>query len=174
MFEADSDFEDPFYIPVDVTAAANAAIEDLLPSKSKDRYEKTYSAFEDWCSFKNVKVVTEEVLLAYFAEKTNHYKSSSLWSMYSMLKSTLLLKKNVDIKKFPKLIAYLKRKSVGYQAKKSKTFSRAEIDQFLIEAPDKEFLMMKVNKNVYKLFAFHLLMFIKGSASIWISRSMSL
>lgn len=73
-------------------------------------------------------------------------KSSTLWSIYSMLKATISLKENIDISKYSNLTAYLKRKSVGYRAKKSKVFKRSEINQFISEAPDEIYLMMKVIK----------------------------
>jgi hypothetical protein len=131
--------------PLEIQEAAAAAVEDLLPKKSKSRYNAAYEGFDIWCKAKNVNVITEDVLLAYFAEKTKqNYKASSLWSHYSMVKSTLLIKKNVDIGKFSKLIAYLKRQNDEYQAKKSRILSRIEVNRFLQEAPDKEFLMSKV------------------------------
>ncbi|CAH1382521.1 unnamed protein product, partial [Tenebrio molitor] len=51
----------------------------------------------------------------YFFEKSNNYKSSSLWSFYSMLRSTLL------------------RQCDTYKPKKSKVLS-SEIDKFITEA----------------------------------------
>lgn len=145
MKEEENDCDGVHGIPFDVSEAAAAATEDLLPSKSRQRYEKAFKIFEDWCRLKKVTSLTEDVFLAYFAEKASSYKASSLWSNYSMLKAVLLLKQNLDISKFYKLIGYLKRKSAGYQPKKSKCFSRDQIDKFLLEAPDKEFLLMKVS-----------------------------
>lgn len=134
-------------LPSVISEAAAAAVADLLPSKSKDRYEKEYAQFEEWCRAKNVHdIITEDVLLAFFLEKATAYKSSSLWSIYSMLKSTLIVKKNVNISKFHRLISYLKKQSQGYTAKKSRTLSRAEIDKFLLQAPDNNFLLMKVTR----------------------------
>ncbi|KAJ8964690.1 hypothetical protein NQ317_003313 [Molorchus minor] len=51
---------------------------------------------------------------------------------------------DINISKFPKLIAFLKRTGDGYQAKKSKILTKSEIDRFLSSADDKEFLMIKV------------------------------
>ncbi|KAJ3652615.1 hypothetical protein Zmor_018565 [Zophobas morio] len=87
-------------VPFDLSKAAAAATEELLPSKSKERYEKQFQVFEDWRRLKNVTSLTEDVFLAYFAEKSSCYKASSLWSTYSMLKAVLLLKENLDISKF--------------------------------------------------------------------------
>jgi hypothetical protein len=94
---------------------------------------------------------TEDVCLAYFFEKSN-YKSSSLWSFYSMLRSTLLVRNGIDISKYLKLQAYLKRQCDTYKPKKSKVLSKSEIDKFITEAPDDTYLMIKVNYFVAFIF----------------------
>ena len=109
-------------IPREVSELAKAATSNLLPDKSSERYEKEYVAFMNWCCVKNVTVIKETVVLAYFVEKYSNNKPSTLWCYYSMLKSVLAIKKNIDISKYPKLIAFLKKKSTGYRAKKSKHF----------------------------------------------------
>ncbi|KAJ8985795.1 hypothetical protein NQ317_016302 [Molorchus minor] len=73
---------------------------------------------QKWCAEKNVQVYSENVLLAYFSENAKNYKSSTLWAQYSMVKSCLIIYDNIDISKFPKLIAFFKRTGDGYQAKK--------------------------------------------------------
>jgi hypothetical protein len=47
---------------------AKKATESLLPSKSKQTYEKEYEKFKVWQSKNNVPTVNETVLLAYFQE----------------------------------------------------------------------------------------------------------
>lgn len=125
--------------------ACNASV-NLLPQKSKDRYEKTYISFCEWCKKKKIEGFSENVLLIYFNEMAKGKLSSTLWSIYSMLKSTLVVKENVDISKYSRLIAFLKRKSVGYRAKKSKVLRREEMNKFLSEAPDDRYLLIKVSK----------------------------
>lgn len=139
-FSDDSDFEN---IPDEIKEAATAATLDLLPNKSKGRYEIVYETFNKWQEKKAVSVVTEDVILAYIAEKAASLKSSSLWSHYSMLKATMLIKRNININ-YPKVLAYLKKKSIGYRPKKSKVFERNDIERFLQDADDDMFLMMKV------------------------------
>ncbi|KAJ8975091.1 hypothetical protein NQ317_006505, partial [Molorchus minor] len=124
--------------------AANIAISNLLPTKSRSLYDIAYNRFKKWCAEKNVQVYSENVLLAYFSENAKNYKSSTLWAQYSMVKSCLIIYDNIDISKFPKLIAFLKRTGDGYQAKKSKILTKSEIDRFLSSADDKDFLMIKV------------------------------
>ncbi|KAJ8965690.1 hypothetical protein NQ317_008786, partial [Molorchus minor] len=128
----------------EIVEAANIAISNLLPTKSRSLYDIPYNRFKKWCAEKNVQVYSENVLLAYFIENAKNYKSSTLWAQYSMVKSCLIIYDNIDISKFPKLIAFLKRTGDGYQAKKSKILTKSEIDRFLSSADDKEFLMIKV------------------------------
>lgn len=53
----------------------------------------------------------------------------------------------MNIETYPKLVAFLKRKSEGYKPKKSKIFTAPEIEKFLNEAPDCNFLGIKVSKS---------------------------
>lgn len=62
-----------------------------------------------------------------------------------MLKSMLIVKENINIAKFDKLIAFIKRKSDGYKPKKSKIFTAEQIEQFLIKADDEKHLLTKVS-----------------------------
>jgi len=139
----DSSGED---LPEEILEAAQTATLSLLPKKSLHIYEKEYECFKKWCSAKKVKKrpICEEVVLAYISEKSERLKSSSLWSKYSMLKSTLSVKEGIDISKYMKLKAYLKMKSSGYKAKKANVFTRQEVNTFIIEADDEKYLVMKV------------------------------
>lgn len=138
MSDSDSDN------PPEIYEAANAATLNLLPDKSRQMYLKQYESFMKWCDTRKAKILNEEVFLVFFSEKAKSFKSSTLWSYYSMLKSTVMVKNNIDISKFPKLIAFLKKQSVGYRAKKSAVFTRSDLSRFLIEAPDEDYLMWKV------------------------------
>lgn len=121
-----------------------------MPTKSKPRYEKAYTSFKIWCSENHVKNIgCESVYMAYFSELAKNKKSSTMWSLYSMLRATLSIKDKVDITKFGKLSAFLKKQNVGYIAKKSCTFTRQEICSFLPDAPD-DFLPVKVFYFVLK------------------------
>ncbi|KAJ8976506.1 hypothetical protein NQ317_005464 [Molorchus minor] len=102
---------------------------ELLPTKSRKLYENTYDEFVTFLELHHSKSC----------------KPSSLWLYYSMLKATINLHNNIDISKYSRLIAFLKRKNDGYKPKKSKILSRDEIDVFLNNAPDDIYLMMKVS-----------------------------
>jgi hypothetical protein len=117
---------------------------DLLLVKSRKKYDKACQQFEGWCREKRVRDITEEVLLAYFEQKSRKLKGSTLWSLFSMLRPTIQLKKNIEIKKYASLITFIKRKSTGQVSKKSNIFTKQEIEKFLREADNGTYLMMKV------------------------------
>lgn len=103
----------------EIRQAANDTIQNLLPEKSQNKYKTVYKNFQDWCSNKNIKSFTENVLLAYFSEFSTKYKPSSLWTFYSMLRSTLDLNNSINIDNYSKLRAFLKRQSEKHVAKKA-------------------------------------------------------
>ena len=79
-----------------------------------------YDNFKTWCKLNNVQKSSENVLLAHFSEKSKVYKSSTLWSHFSMLKSTLSAKDNVNIGKYSRLISFWSVKMMGLEVKNQK------------------------------------------------------
>ncbi|PSN52443.1 hypothetical protein C0J52_16238 [Blattella germanica] len=69
-------------------------------------------------------------------------KSPTLWTNYSVLKTTVNVKRGIDISQYKKLYSLLKQKSVGYNGKK--VFSTDEIKTSIDEAPDNTHLLIKV------------------------------
>jgi len=132
--------------PPEIVEAAEILSSNLLPEKSRKHYEEVYKKFMDWRISKRANSFSETVLMAYFGELSDKYKSSSLWAKYSMLRSTLLIRHNINIENYSKLKSFLKRKSEGYRPKKAKTFSPDEINKFINEAPDTIYLATKVRK----------------------------
>ncbi|CAG9772940.1 unnamed protein product [Ceutorhynchus assimilis] len=116
----------------------------ILPEKSKSVYQRAHGNFTNWCTQKNVETITENVLLAYFSEKSKNYKGSSLWTFYSMLKSTIFVERGLNIGKFGNLISFLKSKAGSEKPKKSKVLKKEEVTRFIKSAPDDTFLMAKV------------------------------
>jgi hypothetical protein len=55
----------------EISALALKAVASLLPSKSRDKYEKSYNIFNSWRTSKNVRNIDEEVMLAFFYEKVS-------------------------------------------------------------------------------------------------------
>lgn len=141
----ESDSENSIHgTPPEITELAEATAANLLPQKSKGFYDKAYQTFMDWRIQKKTNSLSENVILAYFADIADKYKSSSLWSFYSMLKAVLKIKHDIDLEKYGKLRSFLKRTSEGYEPKKSKTLTPEEINKFIKEAPDKLYLLHKV------------------------------
>ena len=65
-------------VSFDVEELATLARNSLLPEKSKEKYKKAYKEFENWCLEKRQQDVNEEVLLAYFEQKSRILKGSTL------------------------------------------------------------------------------------------------
>lgn len=130
--------------PEHIQKVAESVINNLLPNKSGNRYWKEYELFMKWCGDNNVSVPNEYVLLAYFEYKSKHLKASTMWSIFSMLKSTINIKHNINIENYTKLMAFLKKAKSGYVPKKSKTLEIEDIDKFIKEAPDEDYLLIKV------------------------------
>lgn len=151
--ESDSDFEfdERAGTPVDLIEAAAEASEDLLPSKSKERYQKVYDDYIKWKQTKKATSDSERVVVAYFNEmiKSNK-KPTTIWAQYSMLKATLKIFDKVNIETYQILSAVLKKKSRGYVPKKAITFSEEEIQTFLDNAPDVAWLDVKVTSLLQK------------------------
>lgn len=99
---------------------AEATLGDLLTEKSRSLYLKCYANFKQWAADKKASLLSEDVFLCYFLYLSTKLKSSSLWSRYSMLRSTLNTNDNVDISQFKKLLAFLRKQEEGYSAKKCK------------------------------------------------------
>lgn len=131
-------------LPEAILKAANEAHLEVLPAKSRGRYEKQYDHFVTWCKQEGVKTYKEEVFLAYFSHLSKFLKSNTLWSRYSMVKSLVKIKQNLDISQFHKLTSFLKQKNVGFRAQKAQVFTKEDISRFML-APDEVYLMIKVS-----------------------------
>jgi hypothetical protein len=79
---------------------------------------KNVTVTRDWCNKKNVKTVSENVVLAYLLEKLKILKRLSLWSTYSMLKLMLNIGDGIDVTKFLKLVLFLKKRISWVSAEK--------------------------------------------------------
>ena len=133
---AESDSEGIECTPPEIRETAQAVTLNLLPEKSKKNYELVYASFMDCRTKKKSNSSSENNLLAYFMELSEKYKSSSLWTTYSMLKSTLNIHHNINIETYSKLRFFLKRQSDEYKAKKAAVFTPDQVHQFRNEAPN--------------------------------------
>lgn len=70
---------------------------------------------------KNNKAITSEnCLKVYFKELIEKYKPSTIWSIYSKLKSTIQIHEKISIKIYKELSALISQNSRGYKGKKRK------------------------------------------------------
>jgi hypothetical protein len=60
------------------------------------------------------------------------------------LRGCLQLKERIEFDKYGTLIRFIKKKNVGYRAKKSNVFTREQVDEFVRTARGEVFFMMKV------------------------------
>lgn len=130
--------------PPNIVDAANISCSNLISETSKEKYTTAHNVFMDWRKEHNTDSFSENVLMLYFVELSKKFKASTLWTQYSMLRTTLKINNSVDIAMYAKLRAFLKRKSTGYRPKKSKIFTSEEINKFIKEAPDNVYLLAKV------------------------------
>lgn len=131
--------------PSEVTRSVSAN-DDLVPMKSSKAYEAAYKKFIKWCEKEEVQDFHENALLAYFSELSHKFKwkSSTLWSQYSMVRSMLSIKHDIDISKYKKLRLFLKKQNETFSPKESRILTKEQFDKFLCDAPDEIYLGMKV------------------------------
>ena len=144
---SDDESESEVYMgtPPEIKSLAENTMDNLIPEKSKERYEKAHKAFLNWRLEKKVKSLSENVFLAYFGELASKFKPSSLWSIYSMLRTVLSIRNDTNIANYQKLKSFLKRQSDGFKSKKSKILTAEDINKFIKEAPDYKYLFSKVS-----------------------------
>ncbi|CAB0039183.1 unnamed protein product [Trichogramma brassicae] len=93
----------------------------------------------------------ENNLIVYFKylKETRKLSPSTLWSIWSMLRSTLSTNEDIDIKQFQRLKNLVKNNSKGYKPKKSSVFQWKEIMKFIEEAPDEQYLATKISLRFF-------------------------
>ena len=79
-------------LPAEIKARAENVSKNLLPVKSKLRYEKAYNDFLQWRIEKKVNSWSKAVFLAYFSEMAEKKAPSTLCAEYSMVKSVIQAK----------------------------------------------------------------------------------
>ncbi|XP_047989509.1 uncharacterized protein LOC125228853 [Leguminivora glycinivorella] len=139
MYDTNSGFKS-----MDVASGVSESATSRLPERSRKAYDKIYQDFMNWKISNDIESFKEDVILSYFSEMSDKFKYSTLATNFSILKNTLVLNHKVDISKYSKVIALLKSKAEGYTGKKSKTFSPDDINKFIKEAHDDEYLAAKV------------------------------
>lgn len=117
------------------------------PHKSKIRYLTKYKSFCEWRTKKfNTNVATEDMMLNYFKELAEKSQPSTLYSVYSLLKTMLLQAEKTDISTYAELKKFLSTKSKGFKSKKAEHLTAQNVSDFVKFAPNKKYLASKVNK----------------------------
>lgn len=141
------DDEDMDYCPDESIRSSN----NVVPALSKPKYEKVYEEFQKWNKLKGGTPVTQNILMKYFTDLAERTKPSTLWAYYSMIKATLRSNDNIDITSWSKLLDFLKRKNVGYKPTRATTFTEQQLETFMNEAPDEQWLDAKVRIEEYRI-----------------------
>lgn len=128
-----------------VSNAAQEIRNNLLPKTSEKKYRHIYDTFLKWMKSENMFSFDEDTLLVYFDHLSKTKKGSTLWSYFSTLKTTIGVHQNIDIGKYKSVIAFVKRKNEAYVPKKAAVFQPHEIEKFLLDALDQDWLAMKVS-----------------------------
>lgn len=129
----------------EVDALVRSAESKLIPTQSKQLYLTSYNNFITWQESRGLTSISQKTCLAYFEHESKNKSSSTLWSVFSMLKKMIKLKHNINIGEYSDLIDLLKMNSKGHQYKKARTLQPPEVEKFLVEAPDDIHLATKVN-----------------------------
>ncbi|KAJ8968840.1 hypothetical protein NQ314_002067 [Rhamnusium bicolor] len=104
--------------PPDIHLAANETYETLLPQQSKNKYEFCYKKFMNWTLANGIENTSENVLTDYVKKLSCEIKPSTLCTTYSMLKTMINIKNNIDTSTYPKLRTFLKLQWANYNMKK--------------------------------------------------------
>lgn len=118
----------------------------------KSEFEASYKIFLNWQRNRNISSFSEDIFMDYFKEISDKHPSPlSLYKNYYVLKNALQRMHNFDLRNCPKLLAFLKSQ---LERSQEKNFSAEEINKFIFEASDDEYLTTKVRNacsNNFKL-----------------------
>lgn len=135
-------------MPFELMEHAKAAALEILPEKSRVKYNRVYQNFKDWQSSYGVRKISPDLIAAYFhVLNEKKYKPTTLWALHSMLKATLRAHEDVEIGGYKQVTSFLKAKSSGFNSIKAEVFHGYEIRKFLEEAEDYTWLDVKVSTN---------------------------
>ncbi|KAJ8668560.1 hypothetical protein QAD02_010223 [Eretmocerus hayati] len=117
-----------------------------LPLLSKKLYTQRYNKYKKWCVDNKIPTyINEDVMLMYmdYLFTKEKFISSTLWAVYSMIKSCINAYDSVDISNYSAVRRYIKTKHTGHKPKKAKTFSIENVHKFISTAEEPEHLLTK-------------------------------
>ena len=135
-------FGTPHELQIQAQSARNA----FIPSKSAAVYSKWLKVYQEWAENNQFSkyFVSANTLLAFFRSFGEKYSPSTLWTIFSCLKKQMLVHYKIDINQFTEVQHYLKAVNTTHKKKKFPTFSREELDSFLLQAPNETYLRHKL------------------------------
>ena len=86
-----------------------------------------YNQFLKWKANNDTTLTSENVLLAYFDFLSSKNAPNTVWSIWSMLKSMIKRRENINIKDFSELQGFIKTNSKHYRPKKAPIFSNEQV-----------------------------------------------
>lgn len=148
------DWDEDENIPEHIEQLANAAIKSPIPTKSKAKYSRVYNKFMKWQTKNGLSSYSEKGFILYLSELAKKYAPSSVWCYFSMISSVIKAQEDIDImKKYTHLKVFANNMAKGYLPKQSHVLTTIEVRNFLLKAPNDEFLTIKVRKTIVILFA---------------------
>jgi hypothetical protein len=122
--------DEEFCVPDDVLEEASAAKYQMVPTKSKLRYQKELEIFTQWQT--EIKGKDESSISAVVIFNVEEYTVCISKRLY------------LQVSRFNSLTSFSKTKCRNYQPKKATTSSRNDVCKFLLEAADQEWILQKV------------------------------
>lgn len=107
---------------------------DILPGRSQEKYKK---AWEEFVSYVGHTAPSEDNVLQFFdyCKNCKKFKSSTLWSYYSMINRGLQINYSKKLQYFPRVTLLLKSYEQGYTRKVASVFSQEQLNQFWQTGP---------------------------------------
>ena len=118
-------------------------LDSLQPLKTASAYKREYKMFLNWAIDNNY-LICEETLIYYtdYLQNIQNMAPNTIRSKISMVKKELLIN-GKRLESCDVLDLKIKRINTGYVPTKAEIFSQDQIELFLREAPNEEYIMMK-------------------------------
>jgi integrase len=104
-------------------------------ASTKAAYDRAVADYE---AHRNELPHSEAVLLSYLTQQSETKASSTLWTLFSLVKKYMLLECSCDVGRSPRVVDFLKTLSRFHKPKKALALSRDEIFRFLRESSSKD------------------------------------
>jgi hypothetical protein len=129
-------------ISLSTTNPSVAAI--VLKSQAVTTQKAMDRAVTSFFYFNTTNPITEDTVLSWLADRSKSYASTSLWTMYSLLKKYLLWHHKVDLGKAPLITAFLKTLNKTHKKKQAPAFKAEDIWKWLGRPITNENLWIKI------------------------------